>query len=161
MTASTISEEICRAPSSVAISRKPRLSVVRIATFGRLLRPWVFQRRVETRHASGAQLDDATRHGTRDVTHFLPERAVCVESLVARRVRLVVTDETIETRVESGIDQSHPVEPVAKCPPGRFDALDIAMHHDAVNAIGQMLRIVPAFELDLLRFLGVLSRGSR
>ena len=76
---------------------------------------------------------------------------------MARRVGLVVADEAIEPRPRAGIDQSHPVQPVAERPAYAFDTRDVAVHHETIDASRQVLGIVPAGELDLLRLGWILA----
>src|SRR5450755_3030742 len=83
------------------------------------------------------------RHGARDVARFLLDGLVLVEHVVARRIRLVVADEAVQTCLVAGIDQTHPVEPVREHAARALDAGDVAMNDQAVDALVEMLRIVP------------------
>jgi hypothetical protein len=77
---------------------------------------------------------------------------------VAVGIRFVVADIAVEQGGRAGVDQAHPVEPVGQRTARALDAGDVAMHHQAVGAAGQVLRIVPVL-FEFLGFLGFLAVG--
>jgi hypothetical protein len=97
----------------------------------------------------------------RDGAHLVVQRLFAVEGIVAGCVGLVVADEAVESGLLAGVDQAHPVKPVRQRTAHFEHAGNVAMDHQAIGAAGQVLRVVPPAQLELLRTLRVLARGAR
>src|SRR5262245_8852704 len=125
----------------------PRTSLrTRSRELGRLRRQSLF--------AQCARIAD---DGARDVAGLLLDGLVGVQRFVTRRAVFVLPDIPVAPRLVAGIDQSHPVQPVGQCTARGLDTSDVAVDDKAVDAMVQMLWIVPAPQLERLGFVGVLA----
>src|SRR5690349_9476858 len=70
--------------------------------------------RVRIGQAAGACVGHRGEDGARDVARLLLHGAVCVERVVARRIGFVIAYVAIEPRLEAGVDEAHPVQPVGQ-----------------------------------------------
>jgi hypothetical protein len=61
-----------------------------------------------------ANLLDADSDGLGYINPLFLHVFIAIERGVARRIRFVITDETIETRFRPGFHEPHPVEPVGQ-----------------------------------------------
>ena len=76
-------------------------------------------------------------------------------------IRLPVADIAVEFGARAGGRQLHETQPVRDRAPHVLGALDVAVNDDREQPAGQMARIIPAVEFDLLGLLRVLALRQR
>src|SRR5437016_14547638 len=69
---------------------------------------------VRYRKPSAAQISDSHRGGARYVPHFLEDRRIAVELVMAGGIGFEIADVATQTGVDPSIDQAHPVQPSTK-----------------------------------------------
>jgi hypothetical protein len=88
------------------------------------------------------------------VAYLLLKCCVVVEIIVARRVGPHISNISAELRRVAGLDQFHVREPTRDALANVFDAGRIPVHHDRKYPAGEVPRVGPVGELELLGALG-------
>src|SRR5437867_1772252 len=140
-----------------SIQRAARIRGFYTAGVTVILRTRPGKRLVGSAHAAVAEKYHSIHQGLRDVADLLHDRIIRVERVVTRRVRLVIADVTVDAAGAAGLNQLHVEEPVRERAAQYVCAGRVAMHEDRKRATGEMARVVPAVELQLLRQLGGFS----
>ena len=78
--------------------------------------------------AARAEFYDRVGERPRYIANFLVQWQIAIKRSVARRIRLVITDDPIQSRLESRVNQSHPVEPVRKRMAHALDSRDVTVN---------------------------------
>jgi hypothetical protein len=76
-------------------------------------------------------------------------------------IGLPVADVAVELGGRPGGTKMHEAKPIGNAPPDVLCPFDVPVHHYGKHAAGEMARVIPACELDLLGKLGVLALCTR